>query len=75
MCHQTLVRLSVATFHEHPFSGSSVVICGGINVAILEVQFLNFLYEYSIKIPEPVYANEIIFQTKFFFRSSSHLTC
>jgi len=56
MCHQTLVRPSVAKFHEHPFSE-------GINVANLEVHFLNFLYEYGIKIPEPVHVNEIMFQT------------
>jgi hypothetical protein len=49
MCYQTLVRLSVAKFHERPLTGSSVVICEGINVANLEAQFLNFLYEYGIK--------------------------
>lgn len=63
MCHQTLVRLSVARFHEHAFSGYSVVIREGINVVNLEVHFLNFLYEYGIKVPEPVYVNETIFQT------------
>jgi hypothetical protein len=51
MRHQALVRLSVAKFHERPLTGSSVVICEGINVANLEAQFLNFHYEYILKYP------------------------
>ena len=88
MCHQALVKLPVAKFHENLVSASNVI-CERVIVANLEVHFLYFLYEYGIKIPEPVYVNEIIFQMfhplnrynmeeiyfRLLFPSSSHLTC